>query len=220
MTGSWASSRLWCHLQSAPCNRRTGLGVTTMPGPTRWRDLKRRRWRVRDAKDFDEFYAASVRWLTSQLYAMTGDRAEAEDAVQEAFARAWQRWGRVSGYADPEAWVRTVACRISISSWRKATNRSLAQRRHGARRGSSRAEPGLRRDSHRQAEAGCRSACAPGSRRPDLDADPGCCQSAWPGPAVPAHTDQCPPGNHHPGVTVAAVAVVPDRSLPDLVWRG
>jgi len=86
---------------------------------------------VRDASAFDEFYAASVRRLTSQLYAMTGDRSEAEDAVQEAFARAWQHWGRVSGYDDPEGWVRTVACRISVSSWRKSVNRSSAQRRQG-----------------------------------------------------------------------------------------
>jgi RNA polymerase sigma-70 factor (ECF subfamily) len=87
---------------------------------------------MRDPKDFDEFYAATVRRLTSQVYAMTGDRLEAEDAVQEAFARAWQRWREVSGYADPEAWVRTVACRLTISSWRKALNRSAAHRRHGA----------------------------------------------------------------------------------------
>jgi len=42
---------------------------------------------------------------------MTGSRAEAEDCVQEAYARAWQRWDKVSGYGDPEAWVRTVAVR-------------------------------------------------------------------------------------------------------------
>jgi RNA polymerase sigma-70 factor, ECF subfamily len=85
-----------------------------------------------DPGSFDEFYAATVRRLISQLHAMTGDLAEAEDSVQEAFARAWQRWGRVSGYADPEAWVRTVALRISVSSWRKALNRTSAQRRGGA----------------------------------------------------------------------------------------
>lgn len=87
---------------------------------------------MRDAASFDDFYTGTVRRLTSQLHAMTGDRAEAEDAVQEAFARAWQHWGRVSGYADPEAWVRTVAFRISVSSWRKAMSRSAAQRRRGA----------------------------------------------------------------------------------------
>ena len=87
---------------------------------------------MRDPDSFDEFYTATVRRLISQLHAMTGDLAEAEDSVQEAFARAWQRWGRVSGYADPEAWVRIVAFRISVSSWRKALNRTSAQRRGGA----------------------------------------------------------------------------------------
>ena len=87
---------------------------------------------MRDPSDFDAFYANSVRRLTGQLYAMTGNRAEAEDAVQEAFARAWQRWEKVSAYADPEAWVRTVSHRIGVSSWRKAVNRLAAHRRYGA----------------------------------------------------------------------------------------
>jgi RNA polymerase sigma-70 factor, ECF subfamily len=86
---------------------------------------------MRDSETFDAFYAGSVRRLVSQLYAMTGDRAEAEDVVQEACARAWQRWDRVSRYGNPEAWVRTVAYRISVSSWRKAVNRGVAHRRDG-----------------------------------------------------------------------------------------
>ena len=62
---------------------------------------------------------------------MTGSRAEAEDLVQEAYARAWQSWEKVSRYSDPEAWVRTVACRIRVSVWRKTVNRMAAHRRHG-----------------------------------------------------------------------------------------
>jgi RNA polymerase sigma-70 factor (ECF subfamily) len=81
---------------------------------------------------FDEFYDASFRKLVGQVYAMTGSLAEAEDAVQEAFARAWQRWGEVRDYAEPEAWIRTVAYRISVSSWRKARNRLAAHRSHDA----------------------------------------------------------------------------------------
>jgi RNA polymerase sigma-70 factor, ECF subfamily len=88
--------------------------------------------RMRDPQTFDAFYAGSVRRITGQLYAMTGNRSEAEDVVQEAYARAWQRWDRVAGYADPEGWVRTVAYRISVSSWRKTMNRAVAHRRHGA----------------------------------------------------------------------------------------
>jgi RNA polymerase sigma-70 factor (ECF subfamily) len=87
--------------------------------------------RMRDAATFDEFYAGTVRRVISQLYVMTGDYAEAEDAAQEAYARAWQRWDQVAGYQDPEAWVRTVAYRIRVSAWRKTVNRGRAYRRHG-----------------------------------------------------------------------------------------
>jgi len=38
-----------------------------------------------------------------------GDLAAAEDATQEAFAQAWVRWGRISRYDNPGAWVRRVA---------------------------------------------------------------------------------------------------------------
>ena len=36
-----------------------------------------------DREEFTSFYAASFPRLVGQLYAMTGDRAEAQDAVQE-----------------------------------------------------------------------------------------------------------------------------------------
>jgi RNA polymerase sigma-70 factor (ECF subfamily) len=86
---------------------------------------------MRDSGSFDAFYNGSVRRLIGQLHAMTGSRVEAEDCVQEAYARAWQRWDKVSDYGDPEAWVRTVAYRVSISTWRKATSMRAAHRRHG-----------------------------------------------------------------------------------------
>jgi RNA polymerase sigma-70 factor, ECF subfamily len=92
---------------------------------------------------FDEFYAASFRRLVGQLYAMTGNLPEAEDAVQEAYARAWQRWDKVREYGAPEAWIRTVAYRIAISASRKAKNRLLAQHHHGAGRDQL---PGLNPD--------------------------------------------------------------------------
>lgn len=84
---------------------------------------------MRDPESFDDFYAGSVGRVISQLYAMIGDRAEAEDVVQEAYTRAWERWAKIARYADPESWVRTVAWRISVSSWRKARSRLAAHRR-------------------------------------------------------------------------------------------
>jgi RNA polymerase sigma-70 factor, ECF subfamily len=55
-----------------------------------------------------------------QLYAMTGDQAEAQDAVQEAFVRAWARRSKFDRDQEPEAWVRVTAWRIAASRWRRA----------------------------------------------------------------------------------------------------
>ncbi|MFH8367666.1 SigE family RNA polymerase sigma factor [Streptomyces sp. NPDC018031] len=83
------------------------------------------------ASDFDQFYTATAKRLVSAVYAATGDLAEAEDAVQEAYARAWQRWDRLIAEGDPTPWVRTVALRLAVSSWRRARNRMRAHLRHG-----------------------------------------------------------------------------------------
>ncbi|MFD8616548.1 MULTISPECIES: SigE family RNA polymerase sigma factor [Streptomyces] len=81
--------------------------------------------------EFDAFYAATARRLVATVYALTGDLAESEDAVQEAYARAWQRWDRLTREGDPLPWVRTVASRLAVSAWRRTRNRLRAQLRHG-----------------------------------------------------------------------------------------
>jgi len=58
--------------------------------------------------DFDAFYNATSRRLLHQIYAMTGNLADAQDCMQEAFARAWQHWQQVRRADDPAAWVRTA----------------------------------------------------------------------------------------------------------------
>ena len=84
------------------------------------------------AQSYDEFYRACSARLSGQLYLLTGDREEARDCVQEALERAWTRWGTVNELADPEAWVRTVARRLSVSRWRRTRNSALAWTRHGS----------------------------------------------------------------------------------------
>ncbi|WP_341720953.1 sigma-70 family RNA polymerase sigma factor [Micromonospora sp. FIMYZ51] len=84
---------------------------------------------MRDAAEFDAFYSASVQRVLGHLYAMIGNRAEAEDAVAEAYARAWDRWAAVRECGSPEAWVRRVAYRSAVSAWRKTVNRLRAHRR-------------------------------------------------------------------------------------------
>jgi RNA polymerase sigma-70 factor (sigma-E family) len=84
---------------------------------------------MRDAEDFDAFYATSSRRVLAHVSMMVGSRAEAEDAVAEAYLRAWNRWSKISKYENPEAWVRQVAYRQAVSTWRKAVNRLHAHRR-------------------------------------------------------------------------------------------
>ena len=81
--------------------------------------------------DFESFYAASYRRLVVQLLGVTGNLHDAEDVVQEAFARAAVRWRHVSGYARPEAWVRRVAFNLAVSASRRSRRFLVALARIG-----------------------------------------------------------------------------------------
>ena len=72
-----------------------------------------------DEREFDEFYAASFQRVTGQIYAMIGNRDEAQECVQEAFARAWAHRKKLGKAEHPEAWVRTTAYRLAVSRWRR-----------------------------------------------------------------------------------------------------
>ena len=69
--------------------------------------------------DFDEFYRDTSRRLLRYAYGLTGDPVEAQDLVQEAYARAWQRRRRLAGYDEPEAWLRLVVNRLAADRWRR-----------------------------------------------------------------------------------------------------
>lgn len=77
-----------------------------------------------DETTFDAFYALNYHKVVSQVYLTCGNLAEAQDCAQEAFVRAWDRRRTFASDGHPEAWVRVVAHRLSISRWRKA-RRSL-----------------------------------------------------------------------------------------------
>ncbi|WP_205471420.1 RNA polymerase sigma factor [Nocardioides sp. SYSU D00038] len=72
-----------------------------------------------DEREFDDFYTASFRRVTAQVYAMIGNRDEAEECVQEAFVKAWAHRRQLDRAAHPEAWVRTTAYRLAVSRWRR-----------------------------------------------------------------------------------------------------
>jgi RNA polymerase sigma-70 factor (ECF subfamily) len=82
-------------------------------------------------EDFAGFYKASYQRLLGQLFAVTGDLAEAENVLQEAYARAFARWAQVRAYDLPEAWVRRVALNLAAMAARRLRRRAAALLRLG-----------------------------------------------------------------------------------------
>lgn len=59
--------------------------------------------------EFSAFYGRQATRIVRTVALVVRDPALAEDAVAEAFARAWARWGQVRTYERPAAWVTRVA---------------------------------------------------------------------------------------------------------------
>src|SRR5579872_3553647 len=74
---------------------------------------------VADRLSFDDFFEAFAQQIAAIVALTTGDIALAEDATQEAMARAYTRWSRVSTLDRPDLWVIRVAANIAIGSWRR-----------------------------------------------------------------------------------------------------
>jgi DNA-directed RNA polymerase specialized sigma24 family protein len=64
---------------------------------------------------FEEFFEEHHRRLFSALCAATANRHEAEEVMQEAFLKLWERWDRVSGLEDPVGYLYRTAMNVSVS---------------------------------------------------------------------------------------------------------
>ena len=76
--------------------------------------------------DFESFVAARMSSLLSYAYALTGERREAEDLVQEALIRTGLAWHRVLRKDQPDAYVKTTVLRLYINSRRSRRNPPVA----------------------------------------------------------------------------------------------
>lgn len=72
-----------------------------------------------DVSDFDSWVAARGPALLRLAYTLTGSRVDAEDAVQDALARALPRWERISAADDVDAYVRRMVVNAHTSWWRR-----------------------------------------------------------------------------------------------------
>jgi RNA polymerase sigma-70 factor (ECF subfamily) len=84
-------------------------------GPTEGTDMGE------TAPSFEEFYEATFRRVFTALCLVTGDRHEAEEVVQDAFLRVFERWDRVGMLDDPTGYLFRVSMNVFRSRYRRAS---------------------------------------------------------------------------------------------------
>lgn len=68
---------------------------------------------------FEELVAATGDRMLRTAVLLTGDRHQAEDLVQSAYAQAFARWKLVARADNPVAYVRTILMRLFLSDRRR-----------------------------------------------------------------------------------------------------
>jgi RNA polymerase sigma-70 factor (sigma-E family) len=90
------------------------------------------------APSFDDWVAARGPSLLRFAYVVTGSQHAAEDAVQDALARACEKWPRVVRTDDPDSYVRRMVVNAHISRWRRTRRGSPVE---SWREGSTQPDP-------------------------------------------------------------------------------
>lgn len=65
--------------------------------------------RVRVVRQFDVLFEDEHERLFKALYFVTGDRQDAEELMQDAFLKLWERWDRIHSIDDPVGYLFRVA---------------------------------------------------------------------------------------------------------------
>jgi RNA polymerase sigma-70 factor, ECF subfamily len=70
--------------------------------------------------DFEAFFKEHHTSLFRALWLMTRNRYEAEEVMQDAFLRLWERWDRVGSLSDPGGYLYRTAMNVFRSRVRRA----------------------------------------------------------------------------------------------------
>jgi RNA polymerase sigma-70 factor (ECF subfamily) len=81
---------------------------------------------VSEQLSFETFFETEARTLFRRLCAVTGNSAEAEEIMQDAFLALWERWDRIDAIEDPTAYLYRTAMNVFRKRSRRA---ALAVRR-------------------------------------------------------------------------------------------
>ena len=72
------------------------------------------------AGDFGAFFEQHHERLFRALWLLTRNRQEAEEVMQDAFLRLWERWDKVTGGPDPVGYLYRTALNVWRSRLRRA----------------------------------------------------------------------------------------------------
>jgi RNA polymerase sigma-70 factor (ECF subfamily) len=73
------------------------------------------------ATTFEAFFSDQHARFLRALYLLYGDAGEAEDLMQDAFCKVWERWDRVARMDNPEGYL----FRTGMNLWRSRTRRAV-----------------------------------------------------------------------------------------------
>jgi RNA polymerase sigma-70 factor, ECF subfamily len=76
--------------------------------------------RLEASRSFETFYDAESRTLFRRLWLVTGNRGEAEELMQDAFLKVWERWEQVGAMEDPVGYLYRTAMNLFRKRYRRA----------------------------------------------------------------------------------------------------
>ena len=86
--------------------------------------------RESEVEDFTDFVRAHSATLFRTAFLMTGDYQRAEDLLQTALVRVYQRWSRVAAMDRPVGYARKILVSQDFSWWRKRSSHESPQLLH------------------------------------------------------------------------------------------
>jgi RNA polymerase sigma-70 factor, ECF subfamily len=89
-------------------------------------ELRREHEAPMEPRSFEALFLDHHDRLYRALYFITGSRADAEELMQDAFLKLWERWDEIGTIEDPVAWL----FRVSLNGFRMRARRArVAARR-------------------------------------------------------------------------------------------
>ena len=85
---------------------------------------------VTETLGFEEFFLRERARLLGSMVLVVASVHDAEEIVQEAFVRLWERWDRVGAMEDPTGYLYRTAFNVQRSAYRRAVRaarRTLAR---------------------------------------------------------------------------------------------